>query len=455
MQWGGAQGNNRVAAAQNADPLNDHMQGALRAKTHLIQLYIDDVEEAVRKISETHHEGIPIMALPINQGANCCCCTLKLNVPNGMYTLQQNWGVDEGIMEPGCYPCFPCWKRVAVMVTKNTIRFRCPVTQVPTKDFVRVSLDVGINFHIGRVQEANIAGDLKRQQEEDIKKFFYNFGPNRLEELLQEECEEEIRTFLSHIKVGRVRDIKTELTTQMTADLQKKFEPYGVVIEQVNIMNVILPVDLRFALMQTTTFDVFLQKQVKQQENRLLQLNNAENKQLLRLKRDNIQQLMTFQHNYDLEEIALFQTEIECQTNQQISEIKAMQRQSVQTINADNIRNLAQIRAEAFKTKVLQEAEAYRTAITIQADKDANIIRQNAAARLQVAQNKSKALITEANAEEKCSGNMEGMRRFSEKLKMANGLKKLATQGHMVISGKQGEQVLDFYSATLDLVASR
>jgi hypothetical protein len=59
------------------------------------------------------------------------------------------------------------------------------------------------------------------------------------------------------------------------------------VIEQVNIMNVILPIDLRHALMQTTTFDVFLQKQVKEQENRLLILNNNENKQLLKLKRDN------------------------------------------------------------------------------------------------------------------------------------------------------------------------
>lgn len=56
--------------------------------------------------------------------------------------------------------------------------------------------------------------------------------------------------------------------------LQEKFNAYGVVIEQVNVMNVILPIDLRHALMQTTTFDVFLQKQVKQQENRLLIINN-------------------------------------------------------------------------------------------------------------------------------------------------------------------------------------
>lgn len=158
------------------------------------------------------------------------------------------------------------------MITKNTIRFRCPVTHIPTKDNVRISMDIGINFHIGRD---------KSTEEEDTKKFFYNFGPNRLEELLQEECEEEIRDFTKKIKVNRARDIKTELTSAMMLELQKKFSPYGVVIESVNIMNVILPRDLREALMYTTNYDVYLQKQVKQQVNKMLIINNNENKLLL------------------------------------------------------------------------------------------------------------------------------------------------------------------------------
>lgn len=65
------------------------------------------------------------------------------------------------------------------MITKNTIRFQCPITNIPTKDNVMVALDVGVNFHIGS-QDGH-----EQQQEEDLKKFFYNFGPNRLEELLQ------------------------------------------------------------------------------------------------------------------------------------------------------------------------------------------------------------------------------------------------------------------------------
>lgn len=149
------------------------------------------------------------------------CCYFKINIPNGMYALEQKWGAHQGIMEPGFRCCYCSYKKIAVMLTKNTIRFKCPITNIPTKDDVRVSIDMGINFHLGS----------QGHDEDDMKKFFYNFGPNRLEELLTEECDEGIRDFLKGIKVQRVRDIKTELTSQLKDALQKKFNPYGVVIE--------------------------------------------------------------------------------------------------------------------------------------------------------------------------------------------------------------------------------
>jgi regulator of protease activity HflC (stomatin/prohibitin superfamily) len=185
------------------------------------------------------------------------------------------------------------------MVSKNTIRYKCPVTNVPTKDNVRIALDIGVNFHIGRSKES---------EEDDVKKFFYNFGPNRLEELLQEECDEGIRNFIKKIRVNRVRDVKTELTSELLHSLAKKFEIYGVVIEQVNIMNVILPRDLRVCLMETTNYDVYLQKQVKWQENKILCVTNNENKAILKLKRDNMQELFKLQHDLDVEEINVLET---------------------------------------------------------------------------------------------------------------------------------------------------
>jgi hypothetical protein len=68
-------------------------------------------------------------------------------------------------------------------------------------------------------------------------------------------------------------------------------------------MNVILPKDLRESLQNTTNYDVYLQKQVKHQENLLLTINNFENKKLLQIKRDNLQVLFALQHDKDVEEI--------------------------------------------------------------------------------------------------------------------------------------------------------
>lgn len=76
------------------------------------------------------------------------------------------------------------------MISQNTIRFKCPIEDIPTKDDVLVCLDVGINFHIGTREKD------RKALESDILKFFYNFGPNRLEELLQQEADEAMRNLM-------------------------------------------------------------------------------------------------------------------------------------------------------------------------------------------------------------------------------------------------------------------
>jgi type IV secretory pathway ATPase VirB11/archaellum biosynthesis ATPase len=91
----------------------------------------------------------------------------------------------------------------------------------------------------------------------------------------------------------------------------------------------------------------------------------------------------------------------------------------------------------------------------IEADIEASIIRSNAQARLNVAKNKSEALIKEANAEEKAASSLESVRRFNEKMKLAAGLESLAKKGHMVISGENGKQVLDYFNSAIDLINSR
>ena len=152
-------------------------------------------------------------------------------------------------MEAGPRWCYPGYKHVKVCISRNTIRFNCPIKNVVTKDNVYVSLDMGVNFHIGRNEDTF---------EEDAKCFFYNFGPNRMDELLSEEMDESIRGFIRNYKVARVRDIKTELTSFINESMSQKFRIYGVVIEQINCVNIVLPQQLRQDLQKTTNYDVYL-----------------------------------------------------------------------------------------------------------------------------------------------------------------------------------------------------
>ena len=88
----------------------------------------------------------------------------------------------------------------------------------------------------------------------------------------------------------------------------------------------------------------------------MLILNNNENKKILQLKRDNIQKLMTCQHDIDVEEIQLIQAKIEGETEQLIKSINAYKKQNIKKIDADNIKALAARRAEEKAVQVKNEA---------------------------------------------------------------------------------------------------
>lgn len=82
-------------------------------------------------------------------------------------------------------------------------------------------MDIGITFHIGK----------EDTRAKDCENFLYYLGANKLEELLEQECEESIRNFVRTIKVNRIKDIKSELTNPMKEELNQRFNQFGVYIE--------------------------------------------------------------------------------------------------------------------------------------------------------------------------------------------------------------------------------
>ena len=62
----------------------------------------------------------------------------------------------------------------------------------------------------------------------------------------------------------------------------------------------------------------------------------------------------------------------------------------------------------------------------------------------------SQAQIKEASAEIQQSSNMESMRKHDEKIESCKSLEHLARSGHMVISGKNGQDMLNYYNNALE-----
>ena len=116
---------------------------------------------------------------------------------------------------------------------------------------MRVQVDVSFTFHIGSLDDPE-------QLERDAVNFVYHLGPQRLEEMLEAETEEEIRSFVYKYKSTRIRDLKSELTDTMKDSLNRKFNDFGVYFENVVITQVIIPAALEYPLLTTTTYDAYL-----------------------------------------------------------------------------------------------------------------------------------------------------------------------------------------------------
>lgn len=72
--------------------------------------------------------------------------------------------------------------------------------------------------------------------------------------------------------------------------------------------------------------------------------------------------------------------------------------------------------------------------------------------RLKVAQNKLYAYTAEADAEASQSANLENKRKHMQRMKVTENNAMIARNNKIVISGKNGEELLNFFKETNDQV---
>lgn len=141
-----------------------------------------------------------------------------------------------------------------------------------------MAVDIDLMFRIGN-------------KEADVYNFVYKLGAPRLDELVHAESEEAIRNFIQTVKHTEILDLKSEMAKNLIADLQEKFQPYGVYFESVAITQIKLPEELQSAFSDKTKYEIMLQNQYKKHENEKLILENTENQKMTELQRDNFRKL--------------------------------------------------------------------------------------------------------------------------------------------------------------------
>jgi hypothetical protein len=146
-------------------------------------------------------------------------------VQSGFTTLEEDCGKSTGIMEPGAQFCYCCWKRIACCLTTSQINYNAPVMACPTRDNSYVGVDVHFSLQLPT-------------NEVQVKKFVYELGVARFDELLYAICDESIRSYINTVWLAQIRDIKEEMTVKMQMSLNETFQQFGVQFRNINITHV-------------------------------------------------------------------------------------------------------------------------------------------------------------------------------------------------------------------------
>lgn len=136
------------------------------------------------------------------------------------------------------------------------------------------------------------------------------------------------------------------------------------------------------------------------------------------------------------------QKEIDAQRQKQLAIIKAEENAETRKYNAKSKLQNSKIQGEREKQTMIMKAQGEFEATKIIVDKYAITETTKAKTELIKAQNKAKALLIEAEAEEKASEQLKMKREHDLLMRKLQILKKLASTGKVVISGENGDKFI-------------
>ena len=247
-----------MGANQSVHPISRGPQSTGRTRIVSKVLYGSNYTKANRMFVERGKDGKeacivvqPVAALCCPYEFAICWFSPFISVPSGPVVLYQNWGRNAGTLSPGCKPCWPGWRRISHLVSLQLVTYNHAPKKCPTRDHVFVDLDLSVTLKVNK---------------EQVSKFVFEMGAERLDAYLSFQVEESIRGLVYDVTHDRVNDMRGEFAEDMLAVLQTKVERFGVDIKAVKITNVALPNILQERLENTTSFKTRLTMQSKNHE---------------------------------------------------------------------------------------------------------------------------------------------------------------------------------------------
>jgi len=345
-----------------------------------------------------------------------------------------HWGKDttpDSLASPGC-TVSPFWKEVAYIVNQRACTYNAPVKSCPTADNVMVDCDLNLIFKVG-------------PKPEDVKKFVYRLGARRFDEFLFASVEEGIRHLIRsciHTEVYELRHNDTRVRETLS-ELNRKFKPFGVTFEQAAITDVTFKSDLQTTLQNTTEYDSKIEEEEKKQGHLMDRLIYQEDRDLKTLQKTcniSIQKMLAHQDRLKIERETRI---VQAEANRSVTLVKSETAASVASIKAKSQLEAAKNQGLKNKEEAVADATAESAARKIREGTDNRMKVYTSDVDLKNEENRQKAVMEVAEAEEYSASRIQAQREHALKMAQMEVLATLAANSDIVISGEMGNRIME------------
>ena len=179
---------------------------------------------------------------------------------------------------------------------------------------------------------------------------------------------------------------------------------------------------------------------------------NENDKAMLTLNKENQKKMNDLTNTLVLEEINLEKVKVATETEMKVAIVKAQEKQSIKTIQAEANKAQAEQRAKKEAERILAEANAFKETKIAETDAQKEALKIKAHVRFEASKLKQQGVMAEAEAENANAANLDPIRKYEQKIKMTENLQTAIRNNKIIISGENGEQLLNYFKETNDLV---